>query len=153
MRGFGVTAMDFAIECQMDKLAHLVGMDPMEFRILNAYRDGDMKAHRREAKNTALIECVQVAAEKAKWPLRAEFKRMSSHKDGGGARAAVPETAADRRAPARPAAQQRTPYERAPEPPTEPRPTPPPAGSPTPGPQPAAHGAIRFSSVFGSRRR
>ena len=49
MRGFGVTAVDFAIECQMDKLAHLVGMDPMEFRILNAYRDGDMKAHRREA--------------------------------------------------------------------------------------------------------
>ena len=69
MRGFGVTAVDFAIECQMDKLAHLIGMDPMEFRILNAYRDGDMKAHRREAKNTALIECVQVAAEKANWPI------------------------------------------------------------------------------------
>jgi CO/xanthine dehydrogenase Mo-binding subunit len=49
----------------MDKLAHAVGMDPMEFRILNAYRDGDMKPHRRVAKNTALIECVQVAAEKA----------------------------------------------------------------------------------------
>jgi CO/xanthine dehydrogenase Mo-binding subunit len=70
VRGFGVTAIDFAIECQMDKLAHLVGMDPMEFRLLNAYRDGDMKAHRREAKNTALIECVQVAAEKAKWRIR-----------------------------------------------------------------------------------
>ena len=116
MRGFGVTAMDFAIECQMDKLAHLVGMDPMEFRILNAYRDGDMKAHRREAKNTALIECVQVAAEKAKWPLRDEFKRMSSRKDGGGARAAVPATAKDPLAPARSAAQQRTPYDRAPQP-------------------------------------
>ena len=87
MRGFGVTAVDFAIECQMDKLAHLVGMDPMEFRLLNAYRDGDMKAHRREAKNTALIECVQVAAEKAKWRIRDDFKRMSSRKDGGGARA------------------------------------------------------------------
>ena len=82
MRGFGVTAMDFAIECQMDKLAHLVGMDPMEFRILNAYRDGDMKAHRREAKNTALIECVQVAAKKAKWPIRDEFKRMNSRDRG-----------------------------------------------------------------------
>ncbi len=155
MRGFGVTAMDFAIECQMDKLAHLVGMDPMEFRILNAYRDGDMKAHRREAKNTALIECVQVAAEKAKWPLREEFKRMSSRKDGGGERAAVPATAMDPLAPARPVAQQRTPYDRAPQPaaaPEPPRPTPP-AGSPTPAPQPAAHGAIRFSSVFGSRRR
>jgi CO/xanthine dehydrogenase Mo-binding subunit len=155
MRGFGVTAMDFAIECQMDKLAHLVGIDPMEFRILNAYRDGDMKAHRREAKNTALIECVQVAAEKAKWPLREQFKRMSSRKDGGGERAAVPATATDPLAPARPGAQQRTPYDRAPQPaaaPEPPHPTPP-AGSPMPAPQPAAHGAIRFSSVFGSRRR
>ena len=103
MRGFGVTAVDFAIECQMDKLAHLIGMDPMEFRILNAYRDGDMKAHRREAKNTALIECVQVAAEKAKWPIRDEFKRMSSRVGGGGARAAIPQTPLDggAQAPAR----------------------------------------------------
>ena len=75
----------------------------MEFRILNAYRDGDMKAHRREAKNTALIECVQVAAEKARWPIRDEFKRMSSRTGGGGARAAIPQTPARRRraAPAR----------------------------------------------------
>jgi CO/xanthine dehydrogenase Mo-binding subunit len=156
MRGFGVTAMDFAIECQMDKLAHLVGMDPMEFRLLNAYRDGDMKAHRREAKNTALIECVQVAAEKAKWPLREEFKRMSSRKDGGGARAAIPATAIDAKAPARPATQQRTPYDRAPQPAAgsePPRPTPPPPASPPPASQPASHGAMRFSSVFGSRRR
>ena len=50
MRGFGVTGADFALEVQMDKLARLVGMDPMEFRILNAYRDGDMKAHRRATK-------------------------------------------------------------------------------------------------------
>jgi CO/xanthine dehydrogenase Mo-binding subunit len=151
MRGFGVAAMDFAIECQMDKLAHLVGIDPMEFRILNAYRDGDMKAHRREAKNTALIECVQVAAEKAKWPLREQFKRMSSRQDGGGARAAIPSTAADPRAPARAGAQQRTPYDRAPQPAASAEPPPP--VSPPPAPQPAAHGAIRFSSVFGSRRR
>ena len=47
MRGFGVTIVDFALEVQMDKLAQLVGMDPIELRILNAYRDGDMKAHRR----------------------------------------------------------------------------------------------------------
>src|SRR5277367_872553 len=93
MRGFGVTAMDFAIECQMDKLAHLVAMDPMEFRILNAYRDGDMKAHRREAKNTALIECVQVAAEKAKWRIRDDFKRMSSVKEAGGQRPTAPSPA------------------------------------------------------------
>ena len=86
MRGFGVTALDFALECQMDKLADAIGMDPLEFRILNAYRDGDMKAHRREAKNCALIECAQVTAEKANWPLRDEFRRASS-RSGGGARA------------------------------------------------------------------
>jgi hypothetical protein len=144
----------------MDKLAHLIGMDPMEFRILNAYRDGDMKAHRREAKNTALIECVQVAAEKAKWPIREEFKRASSRVGGGGARAAVPQTRLDggAQAPAR-AAPQRTSYDRpltAP-PPVVPRPAaaePPRAAPPAPPPAPATqHGAARFSSVFGTRRR
>jgi CO/xanthine dehydrogenase Mo-binding subunit len=151
MRGFGVTAVDFALECQMDKLAHLVGIDPMEFRILNAYRDGDMKAHRREAKNTALIECVQVAAEKAKWPLREEAKRASSRKDGGGSRAAISPTPQEP-APQRAAAsQQRTSYDRAP--PVATQPPPPTPTPPPPRPQAPSHGAARFSSVFGTRRR
>ena len=133
----------------MDKLAHLVGIDPMEFRIINAYRDGDMKAHRREAKNTALIECVQVAAEKAKWPMREEFKRMSSRKDGGGSRAAVPPTPREQGAPRVAAAQQRTGYDRASQTPVHE-----PHTAPTPPPSPAPpHGAARFSSVFGTRRR
>jgi CO/xanthine dehydrogenase Mo-binding subunit len=167
MRGFGVTAVDFALECQMDKLAHLVGMDPMEFRLVNAYRDGDMKAHRREAKNCALIECVHVAAEKAGWPLREELKRMSSRAGGGGARAAIPATplsAGARPAPAA-AATARTSYDRptapaplasSPPPPEPRRPEPPPPAPPTPpapGPAGVRHGAARFSSVFGTRRR
>ncbi len=157
MRGFGVTAVDFAIECQMDKLAHLVGMDPMEFRILNAYRDGDMKAHRREAKNCALIECVQVAAEKAGWPIREEFRRMSSRSGGGGERALIPDTPRGD-APARP-----RPNAPAPMPAPMPMPMPapiassaaasPPFVSPVPAPPPTQHGAMRFSSVFGNRRR
>jgi CO/xanthine dehydrogenase Mo-binding subunit len=83
MRGFGITGVDFAIESHMDVVAHEIGMNPIEFRILNAYRDGDMKAHRRVAKNTALIECCQVVAEKTNWPIRDEFKRMSSSAGGG----------------------------------------------------------------------
>ena len=97
MRGFGVTAVDFALEVQMDKLAHAVDMDPLEFRILNAYRDGDMKPHRRVAKNTALIECVQVAAEKAGWPLSENAKRQSSLLGGGAERATIPATPLDER--------------------------------------------------------
>ena len=164
MRGFGVTGVDFAIEVQMDKLAHLIGMDPMEFRLRNAYRDGDMKAHRRTAKNCALIECVQVAAAKAKWPIREEFQRMSSRVGGGDARPALPHAPS----PARP---QRAGYERprTPQAPVSPRPIPPPGASepaigttapPPAAPAPAAptpaktqHGVARFSSVFGTRRR
>jgi hypothetical protein len=137
----------------MDKLAHLVGMDPMEFRIVNAYRDGDMKAHRREAKNTALIECVQVAAEKDKWPLREEFKRASSRKDGGGDRAIVPPTPRESHPQPAMASQQRTSYDRAPAASREPpAPAPPPPAPPAP-PAAPSHGATRFSSVFGTRRR
>jgi CO/xanthine dehydrogenase Mo-binding subunit len=202
MRGFGITAVDFALEVQMDKLAHAVDMDPMEFRILNAYRDGDMKPHRRVAKNTALIECVQVAAEKARWPLSEQAKRASSLVGGGTPeRAAIPTTPVDdrgligrpetRNAPAKgilPAGTMRIPMSKQPimdgstsnrpapanvpqyqvpqhqqprmEPMRQPVPpanqpaaaaTPPPPAAPQPAP--TQHGAIRFSSVFGTRRR
>ncbi len=180
MRGFGVTALDFALECHMDKGAVAVGMDPLEFRMLNMYRDGDMKAHRRQAKNCALIECAQVTAEKANWPLRDEFRRMSSRQGGsperGGARrphahaghglapkrrrltprshpragdsaaatacrSASPMSGRCRLAPTRtaPAAAAAAATVAPPPPPA------PPAGS--------THGAPRFSSVFGTRRR
>ncbi len=181
MRGFGITGVDFSIECHMDKVAHAVGIDPLELRILNAYRDGDMKAHRREAKNCALIECAQVAAEKANWTLRDEFRRMSSMVGGGGERAAIPTTKTDqegrigtrrrsaptpppRRAPAPSTPRPQEPaYAAPPSPPSPPAPAarpaasappPPPAASAPPASQPVARPAAnRFSSIFGTRRR
>jgi len=96
MRGFGITAVDFAIEAHMDKVAEAVNMNPIELRIHNAYRDGDMKVHRRLAKNTALIECCQVAAQKASWPISSLHASDSSLQGGGTAeRKAIPETATD----------------------------------------------------------
>jgi CO/xanthine dehydrogenase Mo-binding subunit len=83
MRGFGVTASDFAIEVQMDKLARLVGMNPFEFRVLNAYRDGDMKAHRKKTSGAALIECVVAAADLAGVPIDSKYRAMSSRQGGG----------------------------------------------------------------------
>ena len=79
MRGFGVTIGDFALEVQMDKLARLIGMDPLEFRFLNAYRDGDMKAHRQTTEGAALIECMQEASRAANWPVAERFLTMSSY--------------------------------------------------------------------------
>jgi CO/xanthine dehydrogenase Mo-binding subunit len=205
MRGFGITAVDFALEVQMDKLAHAVNMDPMEFRILNAYRDGDMKAHRRVAKNTALIECMQVAAEKARWPISESARRQSSLEGGGaGERGLIPATPIDQRGqvgrpdtrnaaatqtlpagtmripltkqpqlegsrdrrpvapnvpryePARSMAQPvvQAPAPLAPLPPAAPPPHPDAAPPASPAPAaPPQHGAMRFSSVFGTRRR
>jgi len=182
MRGFGITGVDFAIEAHMDKIAETVGMNPIELRILNAYRDGDMKAHRREAKNCALIECAQVVAEKAGVTLSPEFKAATSMTGGGGARAALPAfTATDEdgrvegfaatsyakksgassapvpgAAPAsRPARVQASAQSPA-------RPAAQPASPPSAAPvhtadpadkKPARSGAMRFSSLSGFRRR
>ncbi|MGH7122645.1 MAG: xanthine dehydrogenase family protein molybdopterin-binding subunit [Acetobacteraceae bacterium] len=78
MRGFGVTIADFALEVQMDKLARLIGLNPMEFRCINAYRDGDMKAHGQPAAGTALVECIQEASRLGDWPMAERFYAMSS---------------------------------------------------------------------------
>jgi CO/xanthine dehydrogenase Mo-binding subunit len=83
MRGFGVTIGDFALEVQMDKLARLVGMDPMEFRILNAYRDGDMKAHGQTTHGAALVETIQAASKLTNWPIGQNALAASSLKREG----------------------------------------------------------------------
>ena len=172
MRGFGITGVDFAIETHMDKVAEKVGMNPIDLRILNAYRDGDMKAHRRLAKNCALIECAQVVAEKAGIKLSPAMLAASSLKDGGGSRADLPaRTATDQTgrvdgfqsssyarkgkaapaplpgAPRQPSAPAYQPTPRAAEPD---RPSPP--ASPAPA-TPTRTGAARFSSLSGFRRR
>ncbi len=182
MRGFGITGVDFAIEAHMDKVAYEVGIDPIELRILNAYRDGDMKAHRRLAKNTALIECCHVAAEKANWALSAQAQQASSLRDGGGERGKIPNyTATDQNGlvtgfastayarknkrndpqPAAPAPASMSRHDSMPvtpryEPPVRPQPAQPaqPAYTPPPAAAPAApERRTSFSSISGLRRR
>jgi CO/xanthine dehydrogenase Mo-binding subunit len=78
MRGFGVTIADYALESQMDRIARALELDPLQLRLKNAYRDGDMKAHRKRAEGTALIEVIQRAAELVGHELPAEYRSMSS---------------------------------------------------------------------------
>ena len=78
MRGFGVTIADYALESQMDRIAGALELDPLELRFKNAYRDGDMKAHRKIAEGTALIEVMQRAAELVGHELSAESRALSS---------------------------------------------------------------------------
>ena len=53
----------------------------MEFRFINAYRDGEMKAHRQLTEGAALIECMQEASIWAGWPVEARFLKMSSARE------------------------------------------------------------------------
>ena len=78
MRGFGVMAASFAIELQMDKVAKTIGMDPWQLRLLNAYRNGDMRAHRKVNEDAAMVETIQAAARLAGQELPAEYQAMTS---------------------------------------------------------------------------
>lgn len=78
MRGFGVTPASFALEVQMDKIAETVGLDPWSIRFINAYKDGDMKPHRKVVEDATLIEVMQAAAELVGHDLPDEYKQMSS---------------------------------------------------------------------------
>jgi CO/xanthine dehydrogenase Mo-binding subunit len=78
MRGFGVMAASFSLELQMDKVAKTIGMDPWQLRLLNAYRNGDMRAHRKVNEDAAMVETIQAAARMAGHDLPAEYQAMTS---------------------------------------------------------------------------
>jgi CO/xanthine dehydrogenase Mo-binding subunit len=84
MRGFGVTPASFALEVQMDKIAETIGMDPWEIRFVNAYRNGDIKPHRKVVEDATLIEAMQAAAEMVGHELPDHLKAMNSNDREGG---------------------------------------------------------------------
>ncbi|MCL4875415.1 MAG: xanthine dehydrogenase family protein molybdopterin-binding subunit [Anaerolineae bacterium] len=78
MRGFGVTPASFATEVQMDKIAEVVGIDPWELRFINAYRNGDLRPHKKEVEDATLIEVMQTAAKMVGKELPEKYKKLSS---------------------------------------------------------------------------
>jgi CO/xanthine dehydrogenase Mo-binding subunit len=78
MRGFGVTSASFSTEVQMDKIARSVGIDPWELRLLNAYRNGDMRPYQKVVGDATLVEVLKGAAEMVGKPLGANYQAMNS---------------------------------------------------------------------------
>jgi CO/xanthine dehydrogenase Mo-binding subunit len=78
MRGFGVTSASFATEVQMDKIARTVGMDPFEIRLLNGYRNGDLRPYQKVVSDATLLEVVKGAAEMIGHPLGEPYAAMNS---------------------------------------------------------------------------
>ena len=78
-RGFGAPQALFMAESQMNKLAEKLGMDPVEFRLINALRDGDTLGVGTPAPNpVSIVECIEAARDKFNWKKKKSANKKSS---------------------------------------------------------------------------
>ncbi|MCP4106976.1 MAG: xanthine dehydrogenase family protein molybdopterin-binding subunit [Desulfobacteraceae bacterium] len=82
MRGFGVTPATFAVEIQMNKIAHELGMSQWEIRFINAVQNGDKTATGKVLDSVYLIEVMQGLAKKAGVELPEKLMNMTSDQKG-----------------------------------------------------------------------
>src|SRR5574342_724134 len=67
-RGFGAPQALFMAEMQMNKLAEKLGMDPVEFRLKNALKDGDpMGVGTPSPSPVRVTKCIEAARDKFEW--------------------------------------------------------------------------------------
>ena len=67
-RGFGAPQAQFMAESQMNKLAEKLGMDPVEFRLKNALREGDtLDVQTAPPGPVTAVQVIEAAAKKAGW--------------------------------------------------------------------------------------
>ncbi len=70
-RGFGAPQALFMAESQMNKLAEKLGIDPIEFRLKNALRDGDTLGVGTPTPDpVSITECIEAARDKYGWKKR-----------------------------------------------------------------------------------
>lgn len=67
LRGLGVPEATWAIESQMDVIAHQLGMDPLELRLKNALDEGDLSSVGDVVQSIGLKQCLREAAEAIDW--------------------------------------------------------------------------------------
>ncbi|MCG3211942.1 MAG: putative xanthine dehydrogenase molybdenum-binding subunit XdhA [Anaerolineae bacterium] len=66
-RGFGGVQAFFALDTQMDEIAHRLGMDPVDFRLKNAVGEGDASPSGHLLNGDALAACLRRGAEEVDW--------------------------------------------------------------------------------------
>jgi len=67
MRGYGNPQATFAIESTMDMLAEKAGIDPIEFRRINANKPGDVSTQGLRITTCGLEDCMDAVKEKLGW--------------------------------------------------------------------------------------
>ncbi len=66
-RSYGNQAANFATESLIDMAAKKLGIDPLQLRLLNCTRKGDLTVHGLQIKSCALADCLQAAADEIGW--------------------------------------------------------------------------------------
>jgi carbon-monoxide dehydrogenase large subunit len=67
LRGLGVPEGAWAIESQVDMIAERLGMDPLQLRMKNILREGDLNAIGDSVTSIGLEECLQKVAAEIGW--------------------------------------------------------------------------------------
>ena len=68
-RGYGNLQATFAVEAHMEKLAESIGMDPIDFRLMNAQQPGEVTGQGMIFRSCGFRDCLATAAE------RSDFRR------------------------------------------------------------------------------
>jgi xanthine dehydrogenase molybdenum-binding subunit len=80
-RGYGNLQATFAVEAHMDKLADALGMDPLEFRLLNAQDPGETTPQGMHFRSCGFKDCLHTAAERSDY--RAKRRTNLAHWNDG----------------------------------------------------------------------
>ncbi|HME44974.1 MAG TPA: xanthine dehydrogenase family protein molybdopterin-binding subunit [Syntrophorhabdales bacterium] len=85
MRGYGNPQATFAIECSLDQLAEAAGIDPYDFRLMNANEPGEITPQNFKITSCGVKECMEAVKTRLGWT----GKRMQKEGRGFGMAALV----------------------------------------------------------------
>ena len=74
-RASGVADMHFAVESHMDSIARQIGLDPLEFRLKNVVKEGDVNVSGATVPANGLLETIDAVKEKMGLPRKTEEGR------------------------------------------------------------------------------
>jgi len=84
LRGYGNPQMNFAQESQMDIIAAMLGMDPLELRLKNYRRLGEIDpVLNEEIRSNGLKECLEKGSESCGWHKKRRQKSIKGSKKRG----------------------------------------------------------------------
>jgi len=84
LRGYGNPQMNFAQESQVDILAHRLGMDPLELRLINYRQQGEIDpVLNEEIRSNGLEECLEKGAVSSGWEKKRHQKPGKGPKKRG----------------------------------------------------------------------